>query len=590
MKDLLKYLKNYKMQSILAPFFKMLEAIFELIVPLVMARIIDCGIKNQDTAYVLKMGGILILLAVVGVVCSITAQFFAAKAATGFAKELRRDLFSHINRLSYPELDKLGASTLITRMTSDVNQIQSGVNMFLRLFLRSPFVFLGAIIMAFLVDVKVSMIFLIIFPLLCLVVFYITFKSLPLYKDVQGKLDKVTLLTRENLSGARVIRAFNHEKKEREAFDRSTKALMNASLKVGRLSAFMNPVTYLIINMGIVAILWRGGIRVNAGSLSQGDVVALINYMTQILVELIKFANLIVTITKALASADRIAFVFKEKPSVTFSADDIEVKDTKNNYKKNKKNKEKIKGNPVVEFDNVSIAYPGVSEEALSDLSFKAYKGEIIGIIGGTGSGKTTLVNLIPGFYKATKGRVLIDGKDVFKYDKKELRSKIGIVLQKAVLFKGTIRDNMKWGKPDATDEEINKALEIAQAKSFVDEKDKGLDFVIEQGTKNLSGGQKQRLTIARAIVRHPKILILDDSSSALDFATDAALRKAIRTNCKDETVFIVSQRASSIRYADKIIVLDDGNVCGIGSHEELLKSSDVYKDICLSQMNREEA
>lgn len=586
MKDLLKYLKNYKMQSILAPFFKMLEAIFELIVPLVMARIIDCGIKNADTAYVIKMGGILILLAVVGVGCSITAQFFAAKAATGFAKELRRDLFSHINSLSYPELDKLGASTLITRMTSDVNQIQSGVNMFLRLFLRSPFVFLGAIIMAFLVDVKVSMIFLIIFPLLCLVVFYITFKSLPLYKDVQGKLDKVTLLTRENLSGARVIRAFNHEEKEREAFDNSTKELMNASLKVGKLSAYMNPVTYLIINLGIIAILWRGGIRVNVGSLSQGDVVALINYMTQILVELIKFANLIVTITKALASADRIAFVFKEKSSVTFSDENKEKKAGKNKSKKNKSEK-KV---PVVEFDNVSIAYPGVSEEALSDLSFKAYKGEIIGIIGGTGSGKSTLVNLIPGFYKATKGSVLINGKDVFSYKKEELREKIGIVLQKAVLFKGTIRENMKWGKPDATDEEILEALEIAQAKSFVDEKDKKLDFVIEQGTKNLSGGQKQRLTIARAIVRHPEILILDDSSSALDFATDAALRKAIRANCKDETVFIVSQRASSIRYADKIIVLDDGNVCGIGSHEELLNTSEVYKDICLSQMDREEA
>ena len=578
MKDLLKYLKNYKMQSILAPFFKMLEAIFELIVPLVMARIIDCGIKNSDIAYVIKMGGILILLAVVGVGCSITAQFFAAKAATGFAKELRRDLFRHINSLSYPELDKLGASTLITRMTSDVNQIQSGVNMFLRLFLRSPFVFLGAIIMAFLVDVKVSMIFLIIFPLLCLVVFYITFKSLPLYKDVQKKLDKVTLLTRENLSGARVIRAFNHEGKEREAFDHSTRELMNASLKVGKLSAFMNPVTYLIINMGIIAILWRGGLRVNVGSLSQGDVVVLVNYMTQILVELIKFANLIVTITKALASADRIAFIFKEEPSVTFKNADTDNK------------KGKLKEKPVVEFDNVSIAYPGVTEEALSNLSFKAYKGDIIGIIGGTGSGKSTLVNLIPGFYKATKGSVLIDGKDVFKYDKEELRRKIGIVPQKAVLFKGTIRDNMKWGKPDATDEEIDKALEIAQAKGFVDEKDKKLDFVIEQGTKNLSGGQKQRLTIARAVVRHPDILILDDSSSALDFATDAALRKAIRANCKDETVFIVSQRASSIRYADKIIVLDDGNVCGIGSHDELLKTSEVYKDICLSQMDREEA
>lgn len=585
MKDLVKYLKNYKIHSIMAPLFKMLEAIFELFVPLVMAKIIDTGIKNSDVSYCLKMGVVLIALAIVGVGCSITAQFFAAKAATGFAFELRNDLFKHINSLSYPEIDKLGSSTLITRMTSDVNQVQTGVNMFLRLFLRSPFVFLGAIIMAFYVDVNVSMIFLIIFPILCFIVFFITFKSLPLYKNVQTKLDKVTLLTRENLAGVRVIRAFNHEDKEREAFKEATTDLMRASVIVGRLSALMNPVTYLIINAGIILILWRSGIRVNAGSLSQGDVVALVNYMTQILVELIKFANLIVTVTRALASANRISSVFKEEATVTFDGDLL--KENKNYNDRKNKVTDKV---PMVEFKDVSITYPSSTEEALSSLSFKAYKGDVIGIIGGTGSGKSTLVNLIPGFYKATKGEVLVEGKDVFSYSKDDLRLKMGIVPQKAVLFKGSIRDNIRWGKEDASDIEINKALDIAQARSFVDEKEGGLDYMIEQGARNLSGGQKQRLTIARAVVGHPKILILDDSSSALDFATDAALRKSIRENFKDETVFIVSQRASSIRYADKIIVLDDGNVAGIGKHDELLKKCDVYKDICLSQMSGEEA
>lgn len=585
MKDLVKYLKKYKIHSIMAPLFKMLEAIFELFVPLVMAKIIDTGIKNSDVSYCLKMGVVLIALAIVGVGCSITAQFFAAKAATGFAFELRNDLFKHINSLSYPEIDKFGSSTLITRMTSDVNQVQTGVNMFLRLFLRSPFVFLGAIIMAFYVDVNVSMIFLIIFPILCFIVFFITFKSLPLYKNVQTKLDKVTLLTRENLAGVRVIRAFNHEDKEREAFKEATTDLMRASVIVGRLSALMNPVTYLIINAGIILILWRSGIRVNAGSLSQGDVVALVNYMTQILVELIKFANLIVTVTRALASANRISSVFKEEATVTFDGDLFKENKSYNDRKN------KVTDNvAMVEFKNVSITYPSSTEEALSSLSFKAYKGDVIGIIGGTGSGKSTLVNLIPGFYKATKGEVLVEGKDVFSYSKDDLRLKMGIVPQKAVLFKGSIRDNIRWGKEDASDIEINKALDIAQARSFVDEKEGGLDYMIEQGARNLSGGQKQRLTIARAVVRHPKILILDDSSSALDFATDAALRKSIREDFKDETVFIVSQRASSIRYADKIIVLDDGNVAGIGKHDELLNNCEVYKDICLSQMSGEEA
>ena len=585
MKDLVKYLKNYKIHSIMAPLFKMLEAIFELFVPLVMAKIIDTGIKNSDVSYCLKMGVVLTFLAIVGVGCSITAQFFAAKAATGFAFELRNDLFKHINGLSYPEIDKLGSSTLITRMTSDVNQVQTGVNMFLRLFLRSPFVFLGAIIMAFYVDVNVSMIFLIIFPILCFIVFFITFKSLPLYKNVQTKLDKVTLLTRENLAGVRVIRAFNHEDKEREAFKEATTDLMRASVIVGRLSALMNPVTYLIINAGIILILWRSGIRVNAGSLSQGDVVALVNYMTQILVELIKFANLIVTVTRALASANRISSVFKEEATVTFDGDLL--KENKSYNDRKNKVTDKV---AMVEFKDVSITYPSSTEEALSSLSFKAYKGDVIGIIGGTGSGKSTLVNLIPGFYKATKGEVLVEGKDVFSYSKDDLRLKMGIVPQKAVLFKGSIRDNIRWGKEDASDIEINKALDIAQARSFVDEKEGGLDYMIEQGARNLSGGQKQRLTIARAVVRHPKILILDDSSSALDFATDAALRKSIRENFKDETVFIVSQRASSIKYADKIIVLDDGNVAGIGKHDELLNNCEVYKDICLSQMSGEEA
>ncbi len=579
MKNLIKYLKHYKVQTVMAPLFKMLEACFELFVPLVMANIIDIGIKNQDKSYILKMGGILLALAVIGLVCAITAQYFAAKAAMGFGKELRDDLFSHIQELSYTEIDKNGTSTLITRMTSDVNQIQTGVNMVLRLFLRSPFIVLGAVVMSFLIDVKAALVFAVVLPLLILVVFGIMFLSIPLYKKVQNKLDKVTLITRENLVGARVIRAFNREEDEKKQFHEATSDLMKMQIFVGRISALLNPVTYVIINFGIAALVYSGGIRVYDGAITQGEVVALVNYMSQILIELIKLASLIISCTKAVACANRVSDVLMQKPSLVYSENPVDYPDNLSEGLI-----------PKVEFENVNFAYQGSKEPAISNVNIKVMPGEIIGVIGGTGSGKSTLINLIPRFYDATQGRVLVDGVDVKEYPKDELRDKIGIVPQKAVLFKGSIEDNMKWGKKDASPDEIYEALDIAQAKEFVDKKEGGIKFQLNQGAKNLSGGQKQRLCIARAVVKKPEILILDDSSSALDYATDAALRKALSEKISDTTLFIVSQRSSSISHADKIIVMDDGQVAGIGTHKDLLKNCEVYREICLSQMSGEEA
>lgn len=580
MKNLLKYLKNYKKESIIAPLFKMLEATFELFVPLVMADIIDIGIANDDTEYILARGVILVILAVIGLTCSLTAQYFAAKAAVGFGTEVRNSLFCHINSLSYTELDVLGTSTLITRMTTDINQVQNGVNLFLRLFLRSPFIVFGAMIMAFTINIRAALIFVVAIPLLALVVFGVMKLSIPMYTGVQKQLDKVVLSTRENLNGARVIRAFNRQDEEKETYREKNSLLKDLQMKVGNLSALMNPVTYVIVNLAIVAIVWTGGKEVDNGVITQGEVVALVNYMSQILVELIKLANLIVNITKSLACAERISSVLEVQTSVHEAehAADIEEKNRGNN-----------KEIPVVEFDGVSFAYSGAGAESLTDISFRVMAGETVGIIGSTGSGKSSLVNLIPRFYDATKGVVKINGKDIREYSLTALRDMIGVVPQKAVLFKGTIRDNMKWGKDNATDEEIMQALETAQAKEFVMEKENRLDTVITQGGSNLSGGQKQRLTIARALVKAPEILILDDSSSALDFATDAKLRAAIRENTNQTTVFIVSQRASTVRYSDKIIVLEDGLAVGMGTHDELIKNCDVYKEICMSQLSAEE-
>ncbi|MBS5065939.1 MAG: ABC transporter ATP-binding protein [Hungatella hathewayi] len=575
MKKLLKYLKDYKLESILGPLFKMLEASFELFVPLVMAKIIDIGIKNSDTGYILKMGGVLILLGVVGLTCSLTAQYFSARAAVGFGTALRNDLFKHINTFSYSEIDTVGTATLVTRMTSDANQVQNGVNMVLRLFLRSPFIVFGAMVMAFTIDVKSALIFVVAIPLLSVVVFGILIISMPLYKKVQRQLDRVLLTTRENLLGARVVRAFNRQQDECRKFDEENGLLVQFQVFVGKISALMNPVTYIIINGAIIVLIWTGSWQVENGVITQGEVVALVNYMSQILVELVKLANLIIIISKSLASANRISSVFDIPGGLA---------------EKNRGGTvDSGSGQTKVEFQNLGFVYAGAKEESLEGISFAAEKGQTIGIIGGTGSGKSTLVNMIPRFYDATTGAVLVDGVDVKEYSFEQLRDKIGIVPQKAVLFKGTIRDNIRWGKKDATDEEIYEALRTAQAAAFVEEKNEGLDLPILQGGKNLSGGQKQRLTIARALVKRPEILILDDSASALDFATDAALRKAIRENTRDMTVFIVSQRASSIRNADRILVLDDGRLAGSGTHRELLKTCDVYREICLSQLSEEE-
>ena len=582
MKKLLNYLSAYKKEAVLAPLFKMLEASFELLVPLVMAQIIDTGIKNQDLAYILKMGAVLVLLGVIGLACSLTAQYFAARAAVGFGAGVRRDLFRHINRLSYSEIDAQGTATLITRMTSDVNQVQSGVNLTLRLFLRSPFIVFGAMIMAFTIDVKSALIFVAAIPLLSLVVFGIMLISMPLYKRVQRQLDRVMQITRENLTGARVIRAFNREQDEIASFKEEGGLLIRFQIFVGRISALLNPVTYVIVNLAIVVLIYTGAGQVDSGRIPQGEVVALVNYMSQILVELIKLANLIISITKALACAGRISSVFEMESSI------VDPGEEKGGQVKEEN--PPVSGTPRVSFQNVSFSYQGAKEESLSDISFDAVPGEIIGVIGGTGSGKSTLVNLIPRFYDVTKGQVLVNGTDVRAQSLSKLRGQIGVVPQKAVLFKGTIRDNMRWGKEDASDREIEEALETAQALEVVKSRENGLDAMIFQGWKNLSGGQRQRLTIARALVRKPQILILDDSSSALDFATDARLRKALRERTGGAAVFLVSQRASALRHADQILVLDDGRLAGKGKHEELLETCPVYREICLSQISGEEA
>ncbi len=575
MRSLLKYLKDYKKESILAPVFKMLEASFELFVPLVMAAIIDTGIANHDKGYIFRMGGVLVALGLIGLACSVTAQFFSAKAAVGFATKLRHALFSHIQGLSYAELDTLGTNTLITRMTSDVNQLQSGVNLTLRLLLRSPFIVFGAMIMAFTVDVKAALIFVVAIPLLSIVVFGIMIVSLPLYKKVQAALDKVLGRTRENLEGARVIRAFCKEGQEIESFSEDNGALLNIQVFVGKISAAMNPLTYIIVNIALVVLLWTGAIRVDGGIITQGAVVALVNYMSQILVELIKMANLIIQITKALACAKRIESILAVENSQ-------QIEDLTQQAK--------AETDDVIRFEHVGLTYQGGGEESLTDIDFAVKKGQTIGIIGGTGSGKTSVVNLIPRLYDATRGTVYVDGQDVKTYDPKQLRSKVGIVPQKAVLFAGTIRENLMWGNENATEEQLERALEISQAKEFVDTKEGRLDFKIAQGGKNLSGGQRQRMTIARAVVRDPEILILDDSASALDFATDAKLRHAIREMGNDMVVIIVSQRSSSIQYADQIIVLDDGKMVGIGTHDSLLAENEVYQEIYYSQFPKEAA
>lgn len=583
MKGILRYLRDYKKESVLAPLFKMLEACFELLIPIVMAHIIDTGIKNQDMGYVLKMCIVMVALGIIGLVCSLTAQYFSAKAATGFGTAVRSDLFRHITKLSYNEIDSIGTSTLLTRMTSDINQIQTGVNLVLRLFLRSPFIVFGAMIMAFTIDVKSAMTFVVTIPALSVVVFGIMLVSIPLFKKVQAKLDKVMLLTRENLEGARVVRAFNRQDKEVEEFDKSTDELMDVQLYVGRISAFLNPVTYVIINLATVAIVWIAAGQTDIGILSQGKVVALINYMSQILVELVKLANLIINITKSIACAKRINAVFETQPSITGPEQISENQETDA--------KERGQSDvPKIAFEHVCLRYGKASEDSLTDISFTAKAGDTIGIIGGTGSGKSSLVNLIPRFYDATAGTVKVDGKNVKEYDLNTLRKKVGVVPQKSVLFQGTLAENIRWGKPDATDEEIEQALEIAQAKDFVSKKEDGIQFKIAQGGKNLSGGQKQRLTIARAIVRKPEILIMDDSASALDFATDAALRRAIKEKTAGMTVFLVSQRVSTIMGADTIIVLDDGQMVGIGTHEQLLADCEVYQEICQTQLSSGES
>ncbi len=586
MRRLLVYLKDYKKETILAPLFKMLEATFELFVPLVMAAVIDRGIDSGNVSYVLRMGGVLVLLGVIGLACSITAQYFSAKAAVGVSTKLKHALFAHIQGLSYTEIDTLGTATMITRMTSDVNQVQNGVNMVLRLFLRSPFIVFGAMVMAFTIDVKAAFIFVVTIPALSVVVFGIMMWTMPLFKKVQAGLDSVLGATRENLTGARVIRAFNKEQEEIEAFERKNSALAHMQLFVGKISALTNPVTYIIINVATIVLLYTGAVRVDEGTITQGQVVALVNYMSQILIELVKLANLIITITKALACANRIQSVFEIESSMTWEqkvcAAGSEGHGTGEAAGPGGRTGQNAEDEVV--FDHVCLAYAGAGAESLSGIDFHVKKGQTVGIIGGTGSGKTSLVNMIPRFYDATKGHVRIKGKDVREYGMEELREMIGIVPQKAVLFQGTIRENMQWGKNDATDAEIWQAIETAQAKEFVEQKDGKLEAAVAQSGRNLSGGQRQRLTIARALVGKPEILILDDSASALDYATDAALRQAIRNMEGDMTVFIVSQRASSIQHADQIIVLDDGEMADIGTHDELLKRCEVYQEIYYSQ------
>lgn len=583
---LMKYLKDYKKESVLAPLFKLLEAFFELLVPLVMANIIDRGIKDADMGYIGRMGACLLVLAAVGLLSSVTAQFFAARAAVGFSTKLRQALFDHIQSLSFTNIDRVGTSTMITRMTSDINQVQSGVNMVLRLFLRSPVIVFGAMIMAFTIDVKSALIFVVAIPLLTIVVIGVMAWTMPLYKKVQAGLDKVLGITRENLTGVRVIRAFHREAAEEREFRQHTEALARSQIFVGKISAIMNPLTYVIVNGAIVALIYTGALQVNVGNLTQGEVIAIINYMSQILVELVKLANLIVTITKALACADRVAGVFEiqNEEEAAFLAGEERGKNAAVHTAEGSRDD----GIPFLEFDHVSFGYAGAGADTLHDLSFTVKRGETVGVIGGTGSGKSSLVNLIPGFYPVTGGAVRMEGRDLKSIPEEELRGRIGVVPQKAVLFKGTIRSNLQWGKPDATEEEMWQAIETAQAKDVVEGKEGGLDAKIAQGGRNLSGGQRQRLTIARALVRRPEILILDDSASALDYATDAKLRAAIRGLEGGTTTFIVSQRASTVRHADKILVLDDGELAGAGTHDELLAGCAVYREIYFSQYPEE--
>ena len=591
MRRLLYFLRDYRKESILGPLFKLLEASFELLVPLVVADIIDVGIAHRDSAYVLGRGGILILLGLIGLASSITAQYFAAKAAVGCSTQMRGALFRHLNSFSYKELDTIGTSTLITRITSDINQVQTGVNLVLRLFLRSPFIVFGAMVMAFTIDVRSALIFLGVIPVLFLVVFGIMGLTIPVYRKVQGQLDRVLLHVRENLSGVRVVRAFNRQSDEQETFHADSAALMKTQLFVGKISALLNPLTYAIINAAVILLVWTGGKQVDSGILTQGQVVALVNYMSQILVELIKLANLIVNITRSLASLSRINSVFEQEAGMregTYTGAVPGSEETAYTGMGNEAESGRAAA-PCVEFRDVSMIYQEGAEAALEHVSFQAWPGETIGVIGGTGSGKSTLVNLIPRFYDASEGSVLVDGVDVRDYELQALRRRIGVVPQKAVLFSGTIRDNLRWGKKDASDEELLEALETAQGLEIVEKKENGLDEEILQGGRNLSGGQRQRLTIARALVRNPEILILDDSASALDFATDARLRKALRERKKSAAVFLVSQRAATVRQADKIIVLDDGEVAGIGTHEALFQSCEVYREICLSQASAEE-
>ncbi len=584
MKKLLRFMKHYKKETVLAPLFKMLEASFELFVPLVMAAMVDVGIKNADIPYIVKMGMVRVALALIGLATAATAQYFSARAAVGFAAELKHALFEHIQSMSYPETDKTGTSTLITRLTSDVNQVQSGVNLVLRLFLRSPIVVFGAMIMAFTIDVKAALIFVVTIPALSVVVFGIMLVSIPLYKKVQAALDKVLGITRENLSGVRVIRAFSREEEEVEMFAGYNTSLMYIQNFVGRISALMNPVTYIIVNAATIVLIYTGAVQVDEGILTQGEVIALVNYMSQILVELVKLANLIITVTKAVACGNRIQTVF-EQPSGMKVYTEEEAKEAARILQEENQ-AEESKAAKVV-FEHTNLCYPGAGADSLIDIHVAVKKGETVGVIGGTGSGKSSLVQMIPRFYDATAGRVLVDGKDVKTYQPEVLRDKVGIVPQKAVLFSGSIRENIRWGKENASDEEIWKALSAAQAKDFVEDKEGGLDFVVAQGGKNLSGGQKQRLTIARALVMQPEILILDDSASALDYATDAALRKSIKELDSDMTVFIVSQRTASVLHADKIIVLEDGEIAGIGTHTELLETCPVYREIHESQISK---
>lgn len=576
MKKLLKYITEYRKECILGPLFKLLEACFDLTVPLVMAWLIDRGISQNDVPYIWKMGGLLLILAAIGLTCSITAQYFAAKAAVGFATKLRHAVFKHIESLSFTEMDEAGTSMMITRMTSDINQVQSGTNLALRLFLRSPFIVFGAAVMAFTIDVKAALVFAVVIPLLALVVFGIMLITMPMYQKVQGHLDRLLGVTRQNLSGVRVIRAFNKEQAERESFGRENDLLTRMQLFVGRISALMNPVTYIMINGALVALIWTGAVRIDMGTLKQGQIVALINYMSQILVELVKMANTIIMSTKCVACGNRIQALLEVESS---------LEDGSQSFEENGQEVTPAR----VEFDHVSLTYKGAGGESLEDITFTAEPGKTIGIIGGTGSGKSSLVHMIPRFYDATEGSVRINGQDVKSYRMDDLRQHIGIVMQKAVLFHGTIRENIRWGAPEATDEQINEALELAQAAEVVAGKPEGLDYEIEQGGRNLSGGQRQRFTIARVLVRKPSVLILDDSASALDFATDAKLRKALAGLKSTSTIFIVSQRTSSIQQADKILVLDDGKLVGMGTHEELLKNCSVYKEIYDSQFKKPE-